>query len=647
MSSPLPLNQRLQHAWALHRARRLNEARKEYEALLASAPGHPDVLHLLGVLMTELGRPDEAVKLIERAVQRIPNSAAYRAHLGDALAAAGRGEEAEAAWRSAVQLAPNDAEAIFNLAGYLASAGRSAEAEAFARRVVELLPASAPARFRLGLTLQALSRPAEALVQFQAAIRSMPLEWELHWRVRAAAMAAGATAVAWRAMQRCILLRPDTAEGFVAIEAAGGSAGDADGRRRWARRGCVAAPVDGFLRAVAAGYRIDRWDHAGAFGETRRALLAGPDVALGYTARARVANMLPRSDIAGQAARWGLCVAPADPELAYQYAQVELAAGDLARGWALHEARIRGPRFHRTSALPPRWGGPGAPVGRLLVATEQGIGDELLFMSCLPELLDDVPDPVIELDARLHPLFRRSFPGLELVPRQARRGEGGGVVFDYDAVRRQFGITHHVHAGSLSGLYRADRARPAARRAYLVADASAVAAWKRTLNALGPEPKVGVCWRSVVRTAARSIHYAPLVDWEPLLGTVGIRYVSLQYDDCHAELEALRNRAGIELWVPDGLDQMDDLDGTAALISALDAVVSAPTSVCMASAALGVQTFRIGQGTYSIGVERDHFFPAMIPLSPWGRPLDLPLALGRAAERLPAFLSRQAGARPR
>jgi len=637
MSAAAPLGQRLQNALALHQARRFPEARQEYEALLTVAPDHPDILHLLGMLHLEGGRAELAVGLIDRAVQGMPGSAVYRAHLADALAAAGRGAEAEAAWRAALELSPNDPEANFNLAGHLARGGRWAAAESFARRAVDLLPASAPARFRLGLALEGLARPAEALAEFRVVARTTPLEWELHRRIRAVAMAAGARTEAWRATQRCMVLRPTAPDGFIAIEAAGPAAGEAATRERWIRRGCVVAPAEGFLRAVAAGYRIDRWDHAGAIDETRAALLADPGIALGYTARARVANMLPLFDMAGQAARRGLCVAPADPELAYQAAQAEIATGDLATGWALHEARLRGPRFHRTAALPAAWGGPGTPAGRLLVATEQGIGDELLFMSCLPDLMNDVPDPVVELDARLHPLFQRSFPGLQLVARQARRGDAGRAVFDYDAVVRQHGITHHIHAGSLPALYRGDRARPAARSSYLLADAGAASGWRATLDALGPEPKVGVCWRSIIQSAARSIYYAPLTDWEAMLRIDGIRFVSLQYDDCEAELAALRRRSGIDLWVPGGLDQLDDLDGTAALISTLDAVVSAPTSVCMASAALGVRTLRIGQGTYSIGREHDHFFPAMRPLSPWGRPLDLPRALARAAELIAAL----------
>lgn len=638
MTGASSLLARLQQAVALHKAGRTAEAKAAYEALLAVSPDNPDILHLLGVLLTGTGQAHEAMPLLQRAVGAMPRSASYQAHLAEALAAVGRAEEAEAAWRSALRLDPRNAEAGFALAGHLAARGRWIEAEPFARLAVELLPGSVPARFRLGVTLEALGRPVEALAQLAAAARAAPLEYDIHRRVVTAATAAGHPGIARRAARRSMVLRPGFIDGFAVMEAIDQLSEEAGRAGRWACRGVVVAPDAASLRGDAAWHWLGEMDYGRAVDQARRAIVSGPGLARGYIVMARAANMLADFEGAKRSVRRGLCLVPGEPELIYQYAQAEKAVGDLGRAWELDEQRVRSARFHRVSALPAPWRGPGTPADRLLVATEQGIGDELLFMSCLPDLLVDVPAPVVELDARLHPLFRRSFPGLDLIPRQAFRGDDGGVLFDYGRVVRDYGITGYIHAGSLPRLYRAERGRPATRAAYLVADPGAVADWRDRLAALGPEPKVGVCWRSIVRSAVRSPHYAPLEAWEPLLAVPGIRFVSLQYDDCRAELDALRRRTGIELWVPEGLDQTDDLDGTAALIAALDAVVSAPTAVCMCAAALGILTLRIAHSTYAIGRTHDHFFPTMHPMSPWGRPLDLPLALQRAAETLSSRL---------
>ena len=68
--------------------------------------------------------------------------------------------------------------------------------------------------------------------------------------------------------------------------------------------------------------------------------------------------------------------------------------------------------------------------------------------------------------------------------------------------------------------------------------------------------------------------------------------MSLQYDVQPEEIEALQQMSGRTVLVPPGLDQKQEIDRTAALMAALDAVVSAPTSVSWISAAAGVRRSR-------------------------------------------------------
>jgi glycosyltransferase involved in cell wall biosynthesis len=62
------LNSVLISALAEQRAGRLAEAAGLYEKALEQSPDHPDALHMLGVVMMERGRADEAVHLILRAL---------------------------------------------------------------------------------------------------------------------------------------------------------------------------------------------------------------------------------------------------------------------------------------------------------------------------------------------------------------------------------------------------------------------------------------------------------------------------------------------------------------------------------------------------------------------------------------------------
>src|SRR3546814_7611505 len=65
------------------------------------------------------------------------------------------------------------------------------------------------------------------------------------------------------------------------------------------------------------------------------------------------------------------------------------------------------------------------------------------------------------------------------------------------------------------------------------------------------------------------------------------RIVVLQYDDCAAELAEITSRGCVRPLVPPGLDRRDDLDGMAALIVALDGVLSAETAVLALAGAVG------------------------------------------------------------
>ena len=100
---------------------------------------------------------------------------------------------------------------------------------------------------------------------------------------------------------------------------------------------------------------------------------------------------------------------------------------------------------------------------------------------------------------------------------------------------------------------------------------------------------VGVCWKSGFAPSWPSI-YPRLGDLlEFLPNDKNLRLISLQYgpNDSPHPAES-RSLARLET-IPD-LDQVDDLEGVAALISSLDLVISASTTVLHLACALGVKT---------------------------------------------------------
>ncbi|WP_029009898.1 tetratricopeptide repeat protein [Azospirillum halopraeferens] len=101
------IDQTLAVATEHHKAGRTAEAERLYREVLDRSPGHPDALHLLGVLSLQAGRPAEAADLIARAVAADAESPVFHSNLGHALHALGRPRDAAESFARALVLVCN------------------------------------------------------------------------------------------------------------------------------------------------------------------------------------------------------------------------------------------------------------------------------------------------------------------------------------------------------------------------------------------------------------------------------------------------------------------------------------------------------------------------------------------------------------
>lgn len=109
------IEQTLAVATEHHRAGRTAEAERLYRDVLDASPGHPDALHLLGVLALQSGRADDAVDRIAQAVAGDDASPLFHANLGHALHASGRHREAALSFARALTLLTNEGEGWGNV----------------------------------------------------------------------------------------------------------------------------------------------------------------------------------------------------------------------------------------------------------------------------------------------------------------------------------------------------------------------------------------------------------------------------------------------------------------------------------------------------------------------------------------------------
>jgi tetratricopeptide (TPR) repeat protein len=482
--------------------------------------------------------------------------------------------------QKAAALAPVDAALLVNLAGALAALARHPEAEAAARRALALAPELPEALNNLGIALKGQGKLDEAVACYERAVCKKPDFAEAHNNLGNALKAKGTAERAVECYRRALALRPGFADAWNDLGAALFDLGEKE-------------------QAVAC---------------FREALGLRPEFADALFNLAFALKEVGDFEEALACFRLAARKKPALADVNRDRSLPLLCSGRLWEGWREYE--WRGAMRSLGPFVELAWKGEPLAGKTLLIWSEQGIGDQILFASCFPDALRLAGHCIIECDARLVPLFRRSFPGAS-VHGDKRFGGGPRVEWDdfswLDGLPR---VDHFVLAGSLPRFFRSSLAGFPADNRFLVADGAAVRAWRGRLASLGGGRKIGVSWRSIDRSGARPDEHPPLACWGPLLERQDVRFVSLQAAATEDELRGIEEAFGCRLHVFDDLDLLDDLDGAAALTAAVDGVVATQTNVAEMAGGLGRPTWRVARGEAAkdwscLGTDRRPWYPGM------------------------------------
>jgi len=445
---------------------------------------------------------------------------------------AGGGRRAKRALR-----AVNEAEAHL-------SRGDAAQAEAQYVRALALDPRAAAAHERLGLLLTVQRRYDEALDHLRAARASGSL-----------------SPSALETLVQLLLQRGGLAEaGQIAEEAT------------------AAHPASGESWYSLARVRQREHRYADALAFCDRAIALDGSNADFQVSRAIALQSLGRLAEAHAQYQRALQIRPGHALARFHRSLAWLVNGEYAAGWPEYETRLASADLPRRPRSYPRWDG-GDPAGRsVLVYGEQGLGDEIMFASCIPDLLEAGARGVIECHPALQHLFARSFPQAAVYPATPDK-----CVPDET---HALGIDAEVPMGSLPLHYRASVAAFPPHQGYLRADPERVAYWRERLATLGPGPKIGLSWRGGTQASRMALRSIALETLLPVLKLPGLRFVSLQYTpDAAADIERLSRQHGVT--VAHWPDAIADYDETAALVTALDLTISVCTSIVHLTGALG------------------------------------------------------------
>ena len=168
-------NVRVAAAWALRASLETNSpAGQDLLRHFAQTGDQPGGLMQQGTFYFDRGSPPVAAEFYRRATEWDPRSAPPHHELAVVLSQMGRAEEAVASLRTALKLAPNEAEYHYKLGLALNEAGDTAGTIAALEQAVKLDPGHAPAWYNLGLAYNAQNRSGDALGALQRAGAAEP-----------------------------------------------------------------------------------------------------------------------------------------------------------------------------------------------------------------------------------------------------------------------------------------------------------------------------------------------------------------------------------------------------------------------------------------------------------------------------------------
>ncbi|RZL91901.1 MAG: hypothetical protein EOP76_12625 [Variovorax sp.] len=278
---------------------------------------------------------------------------------------------------------------------------------------------------------------------------------------------------------------------------------------------------------------------------------------------------------------------PDSPVVQWEAAMEALTAGDWARGWDLHEARLAvfGREALNLCSLPwPQWQGQPLEGRTIVVHGEQGIGDEIMYASMLPDLLAQGARVVLACVPPLAALMRDAFPAVQVVPHP--RGNPAAWRTALPEWTREIGpVDWQCPSGSLARWLRREAA-DFPRRPYLRADPLRTEATRQHLQALRPAAgalRVGIAWCGNLDNPhgrAKSLMPEQLL---PLAQVPGVQLIGLQSRQYAAQAGRV---PGLNLL--DMSAHTDDFADLAALAAQMDLVISIDSSYVHLCGALGL-----------------------------------------------------------
>lgn len=520
-----------------HLAGNTSAAIRGYRDAIARDPALAEAYNNLASLLAPAGDDQAAEQLLQRAVELQPDYGEAHNNLGILWSTRGDFARALPAFERAVALDATRPKWLGNLGNAYVEHFRFREALDAYDRALALAPDDAECWSNRGLALRGLRRPEEAIASFRRALALVPSHVHALSNLAIVYKEQKQLDDALSTMRRALDLDPSNVALWCNLAAIHEARGDFARVRECATHAVALDPDYPESHNLLANADMEAGDY---------------DAAL-----ARYEAVLAR-DPQNRNANWNVAL-------------LWLLRGDFERGWRQFEwrKRLQSVVFDHGEYPGKPWQGDPLDGRDILLHSEQGVGDAIQFIRYAPLLKArgagrvylECPYPIVPL-----------LSGVRGVDGVVARGT---ALPRYDV---------HANLMSLPGLLGTTLETVPAEVPYIPVEPRAARDFVRAPSGTF---RVGIVWAGNPIHARDHLRSAPLASFLALARIPGVALFSLQKGEAAERELAARGDASVINLAP----QLEDFRDTAAVIEALDLVITVDTSVAHLAGALGRETW--------------------------------------------------------
>jgi tetratricopeptide (TPR) repeat protein len=521
------------------------EAKIIYEELLQLVPNHPQVLTNLGTIEIHLGSIEKGVLYLEKSIKVDPKQPKAISNLANALMEIEKFEEAIQYYNHALKLDFNFVDAYYNKARALKFIKKYEEAILNYQQAIKLNPQYFHAIVNLGFLYNELKEYDKALEQYNLAINLNPQSAEARYNRGIVYENLNESDKALNDYNLAIQIKPNF--------------------------------VDAYNNKSGVFRKLQRYEDA--IEVVNQSIKIDPNNSVSINKKGLF--LFEKKDFEGALNNfnWAIELNPGFSDAVFNKAILKLSQDNYEDGWKFYQARWEAKKLLYLQTSKPELLDFHITQKNILIWSEQGIGDEILFSSLLQDAFKLSNNFIVSIDRRMLSLYQRSFKKFSNVTFISSKKLPNETSYDF-----------HLPIANLGKFFRnslEDFKNQSLN--YLMSDLEKSLSLKKAFKN-SKQFICGIAWKSNNEEIGsdKSLSLKQLL---PILELSDIDFIDLQYGDTEEEKKSLYDEYGIEIKTIDEIDNFNDIDGLSSLIDACDFIITSSNITAHMSGALGKKTY--------------------------------------------------------